>query len=160
MMPAKTAWRPDTGQVAKRSVEALTGYMQEWSRATRECVAQGEPFILADVFVPHEIFQAMDIPFAVSGMHEWYYKELIADHQAADQDVEPAPGYTPRGVCGACGKRAPLGRLPRITAIVSSELNCAGNEKANQMQLRNTQIPVTDYAKLGEQFFDRQQIAT
>lgn len=143
MMPARTAWRPDVGQVAERSTAALTAYMREWAASTRERIRQGEPFILTDVFVPHEIFVAMDIPFAVSGMHEWYYRELIEN---PDPPVNPEPAlpgdYAIRGVCGACGVRAPLGRLPRITAIIASELNCGGNEKANQMQLRDTGIPV------------------
>jgi len=79
--------------VAKRSCESVTAYMKEWDRETKEKVSQGEPLIVADVLTPHEILEAMDIPyvlraFGVTVLKDWLYPTLFSE-----EDNEHSPDF-------------------------------------------------------------------
>lgn len=132
-----------------RTSAAVQAYQKEYFMNIKDRVSQGEPFIFSGVMVPHEIFEAMDIPFVVSAW--WmainaakrlsgYWRER-ADKERSEQ------GYGRFGLCSRCGmgwatiaeedpEHLAYGGLPKITAVVDSEGRCPGAAKASEIELR------------------------
>lgn len=128
---------------ATKTTGALSAYMKQWSQKTKERVRRGEPFIVADVLTPHEILEAMDIPWVLSVYLDWYYPELIGDKSDVQyRDLASAQGYDLPSACGRCGKTAAqLGRLPKFTAMVATEKECAGQQKVAEFWSRVYDVP-------------------
>ncbi|MFC1819482.1 2-hydroxyacyl-CoA dehydratase [Thermodesulfobacteriota bacterium] len=135
--------------VAKRSCEAVAAYMKEWDRETKEKVSQGEPLIVADVLTPHEILEAMDIPyvlraFGVTVLKDWLYPTLFTEKGNEHlPDFLTGKEHELFGQCGSCGKAwSNLWKLPKITALILDEGVCSGDAKADELWLGGYDAPV------------------
>jgi hypothetical protein len=127
-----------------KSSSAVTAFQKEYFLQAKEKASHGEPFIYTGIYTPHEIFEAMDIPFVVS---MWWAainaaKRLTGPRQerAAQAMVERSksmfgPDYDQLGRCAHCTmggmggfaqlvdqnpEEAAYGGLPELTAIVES----------------------------------------
>jgi hypothetical protein len=109
------------------SAREASRYQREWFQTLRARVAAGEPLVLANADVPHEIFRAMDIPYVVS---QWWASIVAAKQRSADYlgllRDRGYPDYTDQYNSVSLGSgfdtdadTAPWGGLPRPTIVVA-----------------------------------------
>ncbi len=129
--------------VLKRTPAALQAYMKEWTAKTRERVDRGEPLVVGEVMTPHELFEAMDIPWVLGVFLDWYYPDLVSGRLADQNPIIPREENESLGRCGRCGNMlSQLSRLPRLSAIVGYEGECSGSLKAATLWARRYNIPM------------------
>ena len=117
---------------------SLRAHQREWFRTLQERVAAGEPYILTSPIVPHEIFEALDIPFVTDA---WYsglvaarrqsahFSQVLSDHGYHDG----LRRYLALGlgvVLDADHPDKPWGGLPPAAAVVSTNESGAAAEFA------------------------------
>ncbi|MFC1819868.1 2-hydroxyacyl-CoA dehydratase, partial [Thermodesulfobacteriota bacterium] len=133
-----------------RTSAAVQAYQKEYFLELQDRARQGEPVLFMGANTPHEIAEAMDIPFVVDPW--WmainaakrllpYYREL-ADKRRVEK------GYDQMDACGQCSstltqlteqnpEHAAYGGLPKLAAIIQSERFCSAQRKATQIELRD-----------------------
>ena len=86
----------DQRQRPKRATQlqvshSLRAHQRQWYADLQGRVAEGEPYILTSPIVPHEIFEALDIPFITDA---WYSGLVAARRQSAHfSNILSAHGY-------------------------------------------------------------------
>ncbi len=124
-------------------------YQRDWFQKTHDRVMQGEPCVFMDVFAPHELAEAMDIPVVVSA---WWFALTAAKRMAAYyQDVVAKQGYEfcPYSATVTLGEAldqnpetAPWGGLPKLSAIVSAPVGCSSGARVTDLWEREQKCPV------------------
>jgi hypothetical protein len=122
-----------------RVSHTLRAHQREWYRGLMQRVQQeGRPYILCTPLSPHEIFEALDLPFVA---HAWYSGLVAAKRQSAYySDVLEAHGYH-KGldrygslcygvVLDQSEREKPWGGLPRAAAVVASAIDRGAEELA------------------------------
>lgn len=145
-----------------KSSTAVTAFQKEYFLLAKDRVSQGEPFVYTGVMTPHELFEAMEIPFVVN---MWWAAINVAKRltgprleQAAKAMAERGksmfgPDYDQLGRCAHCAmgstggfaqlidqdpEQAAYGGLPELTAIVESGEGgaCPGAEKLSAIDFK------------------------
>ncbi|MFC1532046.1 2-hydroxyacyl-CoA dehydratase [Thermodesulfobacteriota bacterium] len=134
-----------------RTSAAVQAYHKKYFLKAHDRVKQGEPFVFAGVSTPHEILEAMNIPYVVS---PWWAainvsKRLTGYYMDMVDKERIEKGYDLLGQCSRCGgnvawarlaDKNPMqqayGGLPKLTAIIESEPPCLGTAKATEIQIR------------------------
>jgi len=107
---------------------SLRAHQRAWYQDLQERVADGEPYILTSPIAPHEIFEALDIPFVTDA---WYSGLVAARRQSAHfSNVLTEHGYHDglrRYMALGLGvvldedhPDKPWGGLPKAAAVVST----------------------------------------
>ena len=146
---------PDDGVKRMRTSAAVQAYQKEYFLELQDRASHGEPVLFMGANTPHEIAEAMDIPFVVD---QWWMainaaKRLLPYYRDLSDKRRVEKGYDQLDVCGMCSgsltqlaeqdpEHAAYGGLPKLTAIVQSERFCSGQIRAAQLELR-------DYKKQG-----------
>jgi hypothetical protein len=109
------------------SSAAALAYQRAWFAGLHERVAAGEPLVLADADVPHELLRAMDIPYVVN---QWWasicsakqraphYLALLRDRGYPDW-IEQYSAISLGSTLEDDPAQAPWGGLPRVSAFVT-----------------------------------------
>ena len=87
------------------SSAAASRYQREWFAGLAPRVAAGEPLVLADADVPHELLRAMDIPYVVN---QWWASICSAKQRGPDYLRAPARARLSRLGRAVLGDRARL----------------------------------------------------
>ena len=107
---------------------SLRAYQRQWYKDLQARVADGEPYVLTSPIAPHEIFEALDIPFVTDA---WYSGLVAARRQSAHfSQVLTEHGYHDglrRYMALGLGvvldedhPDKPWGGLPRAAAVVTT----------------------------------------
>jgi hypothetical protein len=119
---------PARQDLASLTVTAtLRTYQRQWWSILRERAAAGEPIIVAGSNTPHEIFEALDLPFVT----DVWYSGLVAAKKMSGRysDVLAEHGYhrgldryeaLPLGVALDFDDDAPWGGIPTPSLVVSA----------------------------------------
>ncbi len=109
------------------SSAAASRYQREWFAGLAPLVAAGEPLVLADADVPHELLRAMDIPYVVN---QWWasicsakqrgprYLELLRERGYPDR-VEQYSAIALGSTLEPDPAEAPWGGLPEISLFLT-----------------------------------------
>ncbi len=114
---------------------SLRAHQRQWFADLQARVADGEPYILTSPIAPHEIFEALDIPFVTDA---WYAGLIAARRQSAHfSQVMTDHGYhdglrryTALGlgvVLDEGHPDKPWGGLPKASAVVSTNEGGGGS---------------------------------
>jgi benzoyl-CoA reductase subunit B len=107
---------------------SLRAHQRAWFKGVQQRVADGEPYVLTSPIAPHEIFEALDIPFVTDA---WYSGLVAARRQSAHfSNVLTEHGYHDglrRYMALGLGvvldedhPDKPWGGLPKAAAVVST----------------------------------------
>ncbi len=138
-----------------RTTAAVQAYQKEYFLQLQDRASQGEPVVFMGANTPHEIMEAMNIPFVVD---TWWMainaaKRLTGYYRDLTTRERTEKGYDQFGPCGRCGgnwtqlaeqdpEHSAYGGLPKLAAIVQAENMCTASIRASQLELR-------DYRKRG-----------
>ncbi|MFC1532686.1 2-hydroxyacyl-CoA dehydratase [Thermodesulfobacteriota bacterium] len=134
---------------AVKTHAAVHRYMSEWTRMMKERVSRGTPLVVADIMTPHEILEAMDIPFILRAFgnnvfEKWLYPGLFAGREnVSGPEILEQDNYNVLNRCRYCSKGwENLWKLPQVSALILDEGACTGITKATEHWVSQYDAPV------------------